>query len=106
MHAPVPRTRDYATIHIKRLGRCDLREGAGDPDYEGGPSVVSRIFPRGSRKWGDEMEAGVRRGNDKALPVALKTTDAATSQGMQAPPEAGKGKGAAFPSAPPGGRQC
>ena len=52
-----------------------------------------------------ETEAGVKRGDDKALPGALKTTDAATSQGTQVPPEAGKGKGAASPSAPAGGRQ-
>ena len=34
-----------------------------------------------------ETEAGVRRGDDKALPGALKTTDAATSQGHLEPQE-------------------
>lgn len=107
MHAPVPRTHDCVTVSIKRHGRCDLREGSGDLDFEGGPSVICRIFPRESGKWGSESEteAGVRRGDDEALPGALKTTDAATSQGTQAPPEAGKGKGVASPSAPAGGRQ-
>ena len=52
-----------------------------------------------------ETEAEVRRGDDEALPGALKMTDAATSQGTQAPPEAGKGKGVASPLAPAGGRQ-
>ena len=56
---PVPRTRDCVTVRIKSLGRCDLREGSGDLDYEGGPSVVSRIFPRVSGKWG----VGVRNGS-------------------------------------------
>lgn len=89
----MPGTCDHVTSHGKRVSQMRLRIVKWE-DYPGlsiyNPSVITGVLTRGRQECQSQ-----RRRCDKRVRVQREE---AISQGMQAPLEAGKGKGQILPS--------